>query len=206
MTRRILIGAAAVCILVSSCGGSDSDTETNTTEASAAAVTATTGGATVTPTLADAEEVRSDELAGEPAEMGAETTDGHVIAVASNPRVGGDDAGPWMEIDLRIENSTDEAVQFYNTGIVCSGNDEVSGTVIGGTLDGIGGLPPQSFDEGSQFVLLPGDGRYGEPIPPCQAPAVLRIEVIGEDGFVPDVALTWAIPDEIIAEMNAAIS
>ncbi len=65
-----------------------------------------------------------------------ETTDGHVTAVASNPRVGGDESGSWMEIDVRIENPTDEAVQFYNAGIVCSGNDE-----FGGTHDGRLGDP-----------------------------------------------------------------
>ncbi len=41
-----------------------------------------------------------------------------------------------MEIDVRIENPTDEAVQFYNAGIVCSGNDE-----FGGTHDGRLGDP-----------------------------------------------------------------
>lgn len=63
-----------------------------------------------------------------------ETTDGHVTAVASNPRVGGDESGSWMEIDVRIENPTDEAVQFYNAGIVCSGNDEFGVRTTAGSV------------------------------------------------------------------------
>lgn len=207
MTRRVLAGMAAICIVVSSCGGNDSppDTTEPSSTDTAESVDRSTAPNEPAATLADAEDVRADELAGEPVQMGAETTDGHVTAVASNPRVGGDESGPWLEVDLRIENPTDEAVQFFNTGMLCSGNDEVSGTVRGGTLEGAAGIPAQSVDEGSEFVLLPGDGRYGDPISPCTTPAVLRIEVIGEDGFVPDIALTWTIPDEIVAELNAAI-
>ena len=206
-TRRcsqILAGLTAIGIVVAGCGGSDSATDSDApAEADAPISTATTAPIeAATPTLADAEDVRAGALAGEPVPMGSEATDGHVIAVVSNPQTDGDDLGPWLEVDVRIENPTDEDVQYFNAGIICAGNDEMGGTVQGGTIDSSAGIPAGTFEEGTLLVLLPGDGRYGEATPLCETPAAVRIEVIGDDGMTPEQAVSWTIPEDLIATLN----
>lgn len=117
------------------------------------------------------------------------------------PFVGGDDLGPWIEIATRFDNrNTDIDAQYPNVGIVCVGSTDEGGYQAGSTRLFGDPVPAGSFLEGKLHLLLPGDGRYGEPVPPCTTPAVIRVSLLtysDDDTAVVDFALPNAVIDEI---------
>ena len=133
-----------------------------------------------TTELRPAEDARAEEaLAGEQVAMG-DTADVNGLAITvSNPVVGGDELGPWLTVNVRVENGTDAASSVPYLEIHCSGNDEGGGWQADSTLELGAGLPAGTFDEGTVNLLVPGDGRFGEQRPPCVMPAA--IAVVGSD-------------------------
>jgi hypothetical protein len=182
--RRAILAVAIAVWAGSACGGDDSSSDPGE--------------------LRPAESVRSEEaMAGEHHEMGSGTEVGDATITLSNPAVDGDDFGPWLEVTVRIENHSDETLAPFEFGILCSGSDEEGGAQAEGTLPWAAEIPAGTFDEGTVHLLLPSDGRYGEPRPDCVTPAVIEVEQTGV--FVGDeqpVAL-WALDDELIVAMNA---
>lgn len=118
--------------------------------------------------------------------------------------VEGDDGGPWLAVDLRIESPSDSDIQFLDVGIVCAGNDETGGWQANSTLDLNAEVPAETFDEGTVNLLLPGDGRFGEEIPECATPAAIRISPVPDPMTGTEVPAVVALPDELIADINAA--
>lgn len=118
------------------------------------------------------------------------------------PTVSGDDMGPWIEIVSRIENRNPTIdAQYPNVAIVCSGSTEEGGYQIGSTVLFGDPVPAGSFLDSRLHLLLPGDGRYGEPIPTCTTPAVVRVSLLTyEDGDTPVV--DFVLPDAVVDEVN----
>lgn len=104
---------------------------------------------------------------------------------------------------MPYENRGDSPIDWFEMGIVCTGNDEVGGTQAGSTLDLSAGLPAGSFDEGNVNLLAPGDGRFGEERPECSNPASVRVSpyVAGMQSEEPAV---FQLPADVIDGMNAA--
>jgi len=58
-------------------------------------------------------------------------------------------------------------------------------------------LPSGTFLDATQYLLLPGDARTGETVPPCAEPAVVEVGAIG--AFVGEVpASSWLIPTGLL--------
>lgn len=156
--------------------------------------------------LKNADEVRSQEQAGQNAR--AKTVDlGEFVELGSGLRlsaskvvVGGDELGPWLIATVRIENSSDEEAAPPDGGIICSNATEPGGSQAGSTLDVSGGLPAESFAEGTLNLLLPEDGRYGEKIQDCQGPAFLQFTKTGlvDDS---DLPVRIRVPEDTLAEL-----
>ncbi len=190
--RAIIIGA--VLLTLGACGGDDSGGAADTSPAA----TDTSAGE-----LRPAEDVRADEaMSGERHAMGDTVEFGGASITLSAPVVGGDDFGPWLEVTFRAENAGDEPVAPFEVSMLCTGNTEEGGTQMGGTYPWNAELPAQSFDEGTVHILLPGDGRFGEPRQECISPAVVKVDQVG--AFIGEQPRElWAIDDALIAEMNA---
>mgnify|MGYP006924535603 CR=1 FL=1 len=177
-----------VALALASCG-SDGDSDPDSSEGE----------------LRNAEDVRSEELVyGVDGAIGdAIELDGSTVLV-EGVIVDGDDGGPWLAVDLRIENRSGSDIQFLDVGIVCAGNDESGGWQADSTIDLNAGIPADTFDEGTVNLLLPGDGRYGEEISECATPAVVRILPVPEPMSGTEVPAVVALPDELIADLNIA--
>ena len=106
---------------------------------------------------------------GEPFELAA----GLTIAVTAM-EVRGDDAGPWLAVTARVENRTTDELSVPAMAILCDGSAEEGGWQADSTLALYDSLPSGSFLEGVVHLLLPYDGRYGEPRVECADPAVVR--------------------------------
>ncbi len=174
-----IIAAAVIVVVLNSCGGSDTaDTSPNTA-------------------LPPAESVRTEERQTGAIGVGelADTGYGARVGVMGFA-VGGDDAGPWLETDIRVE-AVEEGAAVPTMGIVCGGNTELGGWQAGSTIEQAAAVPTGSFDEGTVNLLLPGDGRYGEPIPACEGPAFVQIDAL-------DGPLSVEIPGDVLDELVAA--
>lgn len=181
LTGLLCVGALAFA----ACGGSD-DSAASDSE------------------LRNAEDVRSEETAeGVQGELGSEVELGDIAVTVSNPVFSGDDGGPWIEVEVRYENRGDTDIDWFEAGIICTGNDEVGGRQAGSTLDLNAGLPTGTFDEGTLNLLAPGDGRFGEERPACANPASVRVSTYigGIEGGEPAI---FPLPGEVIDELNAA--
>jgi len=129
-----------------------------------------------------------------------EYVDGVTVEIRS-VTVGGDAGGPWLEVDVRTENRGDDT-NNPNVRIVCGGNPEEGGWQASSTFDLFAALPQSTFNDGTVHLLLPGDGRFGEPIAGCAEPAVIRVSptvTFGGQGIV-----DFAIPAQTVIELNAA--
>ena len=133
---------------------------------------------------------------GEPFELAA----GLTIAVTAM-EVGGDDAGPWLAVTARVENRTTDELSVPAMAILCDGSAEEGGWQAGSTLALYDSLPSGSFLEGVVHLLLPYDGRYGEPRAECAEPAVVKISTwVASTG---DRDAVVEIPAELVAALNA---
>jgi hypothetical protein len=151
--------------------------------------------------LRPAEEARAERaVEGEQGAFGEPVDVGDVSITLSDPVVGGDQGGPWLQVVVRVENRSDKAVGFVDAHIYCAGNDEGGGWLAGSTFDLLAGIPPETFDDGDLLLLLPGDGRYGEPRPDCSTPA--HIVVTPTFDFISDGSAVWKIPDSLVKSMN----
>jgi hypothetical protein len=127
-----------------------------------------------TSTSSDDQELRpADEVID--GTIGEETDLGAGLAVTvSEMRPGGDDGGPWLEVDLRVENRGEDTSNPL-VAIACSDSSEEGGWQVDSAYNLFDELPASTFNEGTINLLLPGDGRSGEPVPTCSAPAVVRV-------------------------------
>lgn len=180
--RAMLVSRSALLVVLvcslAACGSDDETTTPNTA-------------------LPPAESVREEERSEGSVALGELVDTGYgVRAGVLAFSVGGDDGGPWLVAETRVEG-LDEGGSVPNMGIVCAGGTELGGWQADSTLQLATDVPAGSFDEGSVHLLLPGDGRYGEPIPECAGPAFVEIDTIDGPAVV-------EVPATVLAELNAA--
>ena len=133
---------------------------------------------------------------GEPFELAA----GLTIAVTAM-EVRGDDAGPWLAVTARVENRTTDELSVPAMAILCDGSAGEGGWQAGSTLALYDSLPSGSFLEGVVHLLLPYDGRYGEPRVECADPAVVKISTWVASAGDRDAVVE--IPADLVAALNA---
>lgn len=154
--------------------------------------------------LRPADEVEAEEILanaqtaelGEPFELAA----GLTIAVTAM-EVRGDDAGPWLAVTARVENRTADELSVPGMAILCDGSAEEGGWQAGSTLALYDSLPSGSFLEGVVHLLLPYDGRYGEPRVACADPAVVKISAWVASAGDRDAVVE--VPADLVAALNA---
>jgi len=149
--------------------------------------------------LRPAEEARADAAAdaSTAAEVGESFDFGVLTVTIQSFKANGDDTGPWLEAAVRVENASGEESMVPEFGLVCAGSDEVGGWQADSTLSMGESLPPKSFEEGMFSLLIPGDGRYGDPVPECATPAV--VQVTSYVGGVDPVRVP--VPDDVIMSL-----
>ena len=109
--------------------------------------------------LRSVDEIRTAELDAGAIAIGEVGELGDTKVTVSNPVVGGDELGPWLTVDVRAENPSDDVGVWFNFHITCAGSDDEGGWQVGSTFDQNTPLPAGSFDEGTMVLLLPGDAR-----------------------------------------------
>ena len=85
--------------------------------------------------------------------------------------------------------------------ILCDGSAGEGGWQAGSTLALYDSLPSGSFLEGVVHLLLPYDGRYGEPRVECADPAVVKISTWVASAGDRDAVVE--IPADLVAALNA---
>jgi hypothetical protein len=175
--------------------------------ATAPMVSCSSSSNTSTPIeLQSADSIRANEAVdGTPATFGTAAILNEISITVTDPAATSDDGGPWLTLNVRAENPTDGELPSPFFEIHCAGNPDGGGFLGDGTFSGEP-LPAKSFDEGTVELLLPGDGRFGEPRPTCTTPATL-IALPSNGGVTLQgqqvERIAWPIPDAIIAELNA---
>lgn len=183
---RIALAAAAL-LLTAACGGGDGPS--NQPDNS----------------LMNEDDAASSPGDGETLEIG-EFAEGEFIGriQISSLEVGGDDLGPWLEATIRMENSDDEPLSPAQLDLVCTGDDETVGYQADSEFDFNEQIPAESFREGVANLLIAGDPRTGEPTTECVTPAYIQITPVVSIGDDPQPR--FAVPDDLIAELNANLT
>jgi hypothetical protein len=156
---------------------------------------------TTSTTLLDSEDlVPADEAerdAADTAELGDEIDAGNgLFLTVSAAKVGGDDE-PWIELEARAENRGTDTPSIPDFAVVCGGATEGEGWQADSTFPMYEEVRPGSFAEGTLNLLPTGNNRAGEPIEPCNSPAVIRITL-------DDSAVDLEVPDDVLAAYNTA--
>ncbi len=141
-------------------------------------------------------EVDRDSLADTTGQIGAPVSlgDGTTMTL-TNPRLGGDETGPWIEVDVAYENSSSTSARPPMVEVACDGSDSGDGFQIGSTFDPNAEVKPGTTGEGTLNLLPTANSRTGEGSEQCAAPARF---IIGSDG--PTVPL----PDDVLDSYNEA--
>lgn len=177
--RRLTATLLALPLLLAACGSDDGDEP-----------------------LRNAGDVREEERAESAidAEIGEqfefEGMDVEIIAVAP----GGDDSGAWLEVEVRVENSTDDELAIPEFDLKCAGDPEGGGWQADSTFPMYEPLPAKSYEEGVLNLIVPGQPRTGEPNTPCATPAFIEVAPLSYVGE-PTIARV-AIPDDVIAQVQ----
>lgn len=116
-------------------------------------------------------------------------------------KVGGDDLGPWLEANVRFENTTDDIGDFPEVGIWCKGATESGSYQADSTIDLSTTMPAKSYKEGVLNLPLSDDPRTGESVPECETPALIRFEPLVSVGEPEPTQVR--VPDNLIAKLNA---
>lgn len=131
---------------------------------------------------------------------------GSLVAVDSTSKftvksykLGGNDLGPYLQTTVRGEAAGAAGHLPTDVSIICSNSTEEGGYQADSTVTLQQAIPGGAFAEGVLNLLIPGDGRYGKPVPHCATPAVVVAKASSSAAPV-----SFAIPDELIGELNAA--
>jgi hypothetical protein len=158
------------------------------------------------PTLQNAESARVSESAANSSIIAAGTrfSLGDVRITASNPRLGGDDDGPWITFDVKIENLGKVDTDAFNPGVACAGQYNHGGYQADSTLKILSGFPPKSVDTGTVNFLPPNDSRSGDVGKACATPAYAVFDPMETLNGVPKPV--WVpIPDSVVQSYNAGL-
>lgn len=119
--------------------------------------------------------------------------DGNTITL-SNPRLGGDQSRPWIEIDVRFTNSSSQAAQPPGLEVACHEASQGSGYLAGSTFDPYAEVRAGITTKGELQLLPTGNERTGHGVDQCAAPAEFRIG---------DTGPTIDLPAQVLAAYNA---
>ena len=159
---------------------------------------------TVGGELRSANDALAEEaVQGEQGSFGSAVELNGVSITVNPPNVSGDDDGPWLEVPVRVENRLTEAISWMVLEMYCSGNPESGSWQWESTLDLSSSIPSGTFAEGTVNLLLPGDGRYGEPIPECIAPAHIVASPV-PDSWDDLGQAVWRLDDTTVTALNNA--
>lgn len=157
------------------------------------------GGSGGSDELRDADDIKASETAAsaKTAKIGETFELGNLNVKISSLVAGGDDLGPWVVADLRVENPTDEEDYLPDAGIVCGEKGEQGSYQADSTLFLGDTLPKKSFKEGTLNLLTIEDGRSMQPPVECAAPAF--VQMTSTDSKVVRIP----VPDDVLAKLNA---
>ncbi len=151
--------------------------------------------------------VRPTTAAGSPGTFGDPAALGDLKVTVSNPVIESDVDGPFLTLTVRAENTTSADVPSPQFQLRCSGNPTGGAWLTTSTFKQEDSVLSLSFNEGTLSLLAPGDERRGGPRPSCAAPAtVLATHLVFDNagaGPPKEKRVTWAIPDELVAQLNA---
>jgi hypothetical protein len=152
--------------------------------------------------------VRPTTAAGSPGAFGDPATLGDLKVTVSNPVIESDADGPFLTLTVRAENTTPADVQSPQFQLRCSGNPTGGTWLTTSTFKQEDPVLSLSFNEGTLSLLLPGDDRLGGPRPSCTPPATIVAThlVFDNTGAGPpkEKRVGWAVPDELVAQLNAS--
>lgn len=134
----------------------------------------------------------STGVLAQPVQLGDDTT-----MTLTNPRQGGDDFGPWIEVDVTFANNSSTTATPIEVQVVCAGATSGEGSQADSTFDSNAEVKPGSSSQGTLNLLPTGDSRIGDVTPECKGPAVFRL---GDDGP------TVKVPAEVLTSFNKAAS
>jgi hypothetical protein len=151
---------------------------------------------------------QTDTADGTGATFGTPVAIGDLKVTASDPVIESDESGPWLTLTVRAENRTQLDVQSPLFELRCSGSSAGGAWLTTSSFEQQVPVPAGSFNEGTVSLLLPGDERLGEPRPSCTTPATVVASLLSfgteGSGQPVQVRVAWAVPDELIDELNAA--
>lgn len=114
--------------------------------------------------------------------------------------VGGDDAGPWLQVWFRMKNISDHEVPIPAAAIACHGDDALGSPAP--SQDRHYAIRPgalifvDSSAAGVMRLLAPGDLRDGSTRPTCHTPAYVRVTNGSE-------LLKVRVPNSVVNGFNA---
>ena len=154
------------------------------------------------------ETVRTNAANGTPATLGVPAAIGSLKITASNPVIGTDGSGPWLTLTVRAENRSQGDARTPQFELRCSGSSSGGSWLETSTFKQGEPVAAGSFNEGTISLLMPGDERLGAPRQSCATPATVVATLLTFDntGAGPPVQkrVGWAVPDELVDQMNAA--
>jgi hypothetical protein len=183
MRKKSLTAIVMSCTLMLAACGGDSDsgsTAANTDLVPAGEKAAQNAAEDVTPL-------------GELVEVDAQTR----FTVTGFKVNSSDSLGPWIEASVRGEANDDAGAIPFEIASLCASSTETGGWQADSTVSLGQEIPAGSFLEGFISLLLPEDGRYGEPIKPCEEPALVKVSSS-------EKTVWFAIPSDVVAEINSA--
>lgn len=148
-------------------------------------VTKPCGGTADVGTLADAK-----GTIGAPVALGDDTS-----YTLTNPRLGGDESGPWIEVDVAYKNSSSTSAQPPEINVLCAGSDDAGNYQASSTFDYSADVKPGASSTGTLALLPAGNERIGEGVAECASPAVFRL---GSEG-----GPTVPVPADVLSAYNA---
>jgi hypothetical protein len=148
--------------------------------------------------LLPASEVEVSRLVDAAVPVGSTLTIAGVQVTVVSVEAGNDGESDYVVASVRAENRSSDELTVPQLSIRCSNSTEEGGSLVGSTFDagGAGALPAGSFSEGELLMLLPGDSRLGEPVPPCELPAVIQATELVTFPDAP--TYSWELPANVI--------
>lgn len=127
-----------------------------------------------------------------------------VRVTVTAPTVTSDDSA-LLTVTLRVENNSSSEGFTPRAGIVCDGSAEPGGYQADSTLMMQSRMPARSYLDGTYVLILPGDGRGGQPVPECKGPASIVVwsgsTLVANDDELHRTQIP--LSDDLVAQLNA---
>jgi hypothetical protein len=157
---------------------------------------------------APAQSTPANAADGGTATFGVPTKAGDLRITASDPVIESDADGPWLTLNVLAENRSPNDVQSPLFELRCSGDPTGGAWLPTSTFKAEETVASGSSAEGKMSLLIPGDVRDGNARRTCAMPATVVARLLAFDnegsGQPVRVKVEWAVPDELVAELNSA--